>query len=86
MDFTYHAEIFQDGVRKGTIHVRVAEDGSGLRVQRHVLSPEQVAYATALSMEGINLAICRHYFANVEEGLEEDAVENTIGKIVPEQI
>ena len=82
----YHAEIFQEGVRKGAIHVRVTEDGRGFRVQRHALSPEQMECATALSMEAIDLAICRHHLGEVEGKLEETAVENTIRKIVAEQI
>ena len=37
-------------------------------------------------MEALDLAFCRHYLANIEENLGEVAVENTIKKIVAEQI
>ena len=80
----YHGDIFQDGICKDAVHVRVADDGQGFLVQRQALSPEQMQRGLELSMEAIDLAICRYYLADVEEGLEEKAVENAIKKIVAE--
>ncbi|MYJ57049.1 MAG: hypothetical protein F4096_11565 [Rhodothermaceae bacterium] len=82
----YHAEIFQEGVNKDAVHVCVSDDGREFHVQRQVLSPAQMRRGIELSMEGLNLAICRHFLGDVEELLEERAVENTIKKIVAEEI
>ena len=80
----YHGDIFQDGISEDAVHVRVSDDGLGFLVQRQALSPEQMQRGIELSMEALDLAICRYYLADVEEGLEAAAVENAIKKIVEE--
>ena len=50
-----------------------------------MFSPNRMQRAINLSMEVLDLAICRHYLANVEGNLGEIAVENVIQKIVAEQ-
>ena len=82
----HHAEIFLDGISKDAVRVRVSDDGCEFVVQHQVLSPAQMLRGIELSQEGLDLAICRHYLADLEEGLEERAVENTINKIVAGRI
>ena len=82
----HHAEVYQDGARHDAVHVSVSEDGRGFIVRRPVLSPAQLQRGRGLSMERLNLAMCRHYLEGKEAGLEEMAIENTIKKIVAEQI
>ena len=74
-----------DGTRKDAIHVRVSGDGYGFLLCNIMFSPNRMQRAINLSMEVLDLAICRHYLANVEGNLGEIAVENVIQKIVAEQ-
>ena len=82
----HHAEVFQDGAQKDAVHVCVADDGRGFVVRRPILSPAQLQRGRDLSTERLNLAMCRHYLEGKEAGLEEIAIENTIRRIVAEQI
>lgn len=49
----YHAEIFQDGVRKDAVRVCVSNDGRAFVVHRQVLTPAQMLRGIELSAEGL---------------------------------
>ncbi len=74
----HHAEVFQDGVQKGAVQVCMSDDSRGFIVRRPVLSPAQRQRGRELSIERLNLAMCKHYLEGKEGGLEEIAIEREL--------